>query len=240
MPSRTAPNKRKSTRGASQFHRVKQKTRRPPASHLLIIECEPDKLARQQLDFGTRVAAVFTLLFAKRKIVLVKASSREELCRALGEVRQAHDRFRAILVVGHSNEQGLQLTSDEFYSWQAVGEWVKPFHPEILLLAACRAGRSKGIVHLFEQIGTLRETYASPVMLFRDQTHPFVLLLGAVVKNRKIEQGFVRTIQTAGYLLTDAVIYRFKRNESRNGKELERFGWDLLGQILQRRVATGP
>jgi len=218
---------------------VRQK-RRPPASHLLIIECEPDKLGQQQLDFGTRINALLSLPFPKKKIVLVKASSRDELCRALGETLEKHDRFRSILVVGHSNEKGLQLTPREFYNWKAVGEWLKPFQPEFLLVAACSAGRSTGIRQLFERIRTLREIYASPVTLFRDQTHPFALLLGAVVRDRKINERFLRTLQVTGYLFTDAVIYQFKRKETRDGNELERLGWDLLGQILNRRQQVIP
>jgi hypothetical protein len=152
---------------------------------------------------------------------------------------QSHDRFRTILVVGHSNDKGLQLTPDDFYEWSAVGDWLKQFKPEFLLLAACCAGQSAGICQLFQQVTTLREIYASPVTLFRDQTHPFVLLLGAVLKNRRIEETFLRGLQAAGYLFTDAVIYRFKRKETRPGKELEGFAWDLLGRVLNRRAYRG-
>lgn len=210
--------------------------RRPPASHLLVIECDPAKLARERLDFGSRFVALFQGLFLKKKIVLVKAPSRDELCRALGETMHSHYRFRTILVVGHSNEAGLQLTPDDFYEWSAVGEWLKPFQPEFLLLAACSAGKSAGIGRLFSELQTLREIYASPVTLFSDQSHPFALLLGAILKNRKVDQTFLRGLQAAGYAFVDAIIYRFNRNETRSGKELERFAWDVFGDLINRRA----
>lgn len=236
MPKRPSPKRRISRINRGPRNSPVLRRRRPPASHLLIIECEPAKLANQQLDFGSNSYALFRTLFRNKKIVLVRASSTEELCRGLGEIVQFHDRFRTILVVGHSNDKGLRLTPDDFYEWSGVGEWLKPFKPEFLLLAACSAGRSAGICQLFEQVTTLREIYASPVTLFRDQTQPFILLLGAMLKNRKIDETFLRSLQVAGYLFTDAVMYRFKRKEMRPEKELEGFAWDLFGQLLNRRV----
>jgi hypothetical protein len=237
MPKRPSPKRRTRNR-RPETSRVSRKRRRL-ASHLLIIECEPAKLAKQQLDFGSKIYALFQTLFLNKKIVLIGASSKGQLCRELSEIVQSHDRFRTILVVGHSNDKGLQLTPDDFYGWSAVGEWLKPFKPEFLLLAACSAGRAASISQLFEQVTTLREIYASPVTLFRDQTQAFVLLLGAVLKNRKIDETFLRSLQTTGYLFTDAIIYRFKRKEARAGRELEGVAWDLLGQLLNRRAYGG-
>jgi hypothetical protein len=236
MPKRPLPKRKTSLNNRRQRNLHVSRKRRPSASHLLIIECEPAKLAAQQLDFGSNIHALFQNLFSNKKIVLVRASSKDELCRALGETMRSHHRFRTILIVGHSNDQGLQLTPDDFYEWSAVGYWLTPFEPEFLLVAACSAGRSAGIRQLFEQVTTLREIYASPVTLFRDQTEPFVLLLGAVLKNRKIDEGLLRGVQAAGYLFRDAVIYRFKRKETRRGKELKGFVWDVFGQLLNRRA----
>jgi hypothetical protein len=138
-----------------------------------------------------------------------------------------------------SNVKGLQLTPDDFYEWSTVGDWLRPFRPEFLLRAAGSAGRSAGIRQLFKQVTTLREIYASPVTLFRDQAQPFVFLLGALLKNRKIDEPFLRSLQAAGYLFTDAVIYRFERKETCHGKRLEGVAWDLFGRLLNRRTYSG-
>lgn len=185
MPARTT-TKRNKSRSTSQPRLRKKLRRRTPASHLLIIQCEPDKLAQQGLDFGSKVSALCSLPFRKKRIVSAKAYSKDKRCRTLGETLQSHDRFRTVLIVGHSNEYGLQLTPDQFYDWKAVGEWLKPFQPEFLLLMACQAGRSSSARILFQQVPSLREVYASPVAFFTDQTHPLAGLLVALVKNERL------------------------------------------------------
>lgn len=237
MPARTTRKSKKSSSGSNPRLR-KRVRRRPAASHLLIIQCEPDKLAQQGLDFGSRVSALCSLPFHKKKIVTAKAYSKDELCRTLGETLQAHDRFRTVLIVGHSNEYGLQLTPDEFYDWKAVGEWLKPFQPQFLLLMACRAGRSSSARILFQQIPSLREVYASPVAFFSDQTHPLAGLLAALVKNRKVNESWLRVLQASGYLLNDALLYRWKRGETLRAGNVEHTAWDLLGDMFDRRSIT--
>ena len=216
--------------------RKKQKPqRRPPASHLLIIECEPDKLAQQRLNFGSAAASLLVTLFPTKKIVLVHGTSVGALGQALADAVKANDRFRTVLIVGHSNEEGLQLTPQEFFSWQAVANWVAPFQPEFLLLAACRAGRSAAIRNLFEGVSSLKEIYASPVKFFSDQTHPFAGLLLAVLKYRKIDEAVARLLQASGYAFNDGLIYRWRRRDMRHPNQLNRLGWDLLGDIFNRR-----
>lgn len=236
MPTRTI---RKSKEPSSKSHsRRKRPRRRPPASHLLIIECEPNKLAHQGLDFGSKVSALCSLPFHKKRIVTAKAYSKDELCRTLGQTLQSDERFRTVLIVGHSNEYGLQLTPHEFYDWKAVGEWLKPFQPEFLLLMACRAGRSSSARILFQQIPSLREVYASPVAFFTDQTHPLAGLLAALIKNRKVDEGWLRVLQASGYLLKDALLYRWKRGETLRAGNLEHAAWDIFGDIFDRRSIT--
>jgi hypothetical protein len=234
MPTQ-ATTKRNKARSTSQPRLRKKPRKRTPASHLLIIQCEPEKLAQQGLDFGSKVSALCSLPFHKKRIVTAKAYSKDELCRTLGETLQSHDRFRTVLIVGHSNEYGLQLTPDQFYDWKAVGEWLKPFQPEFLLLMACRAGRSSSARTLFQQVPSLREVYASPVAFFTDQTHPLAGLLVALVKNRKVDERWLRVLQTNGYLLTDALLYRWKRGETLRAGNVESIAWDLLGDIFNRR-----
>jgi hypothetical protein len=193
-------------------------------------------MAQQGLDFGSKVATWCSLPFHKKKIVIAKAYSKEELCRALGEALESHTRFRTVLIVGHSNEQGLQLTPGEFYDWEVVGDWLKPFEPEFLLLMACRAGRSFGVLPLFQRVRSLRQVFASPVAFFSDQTHPLAGLLLALIKNRKVDESWLRVLQASGYLFKDALLYRWKRGETLRAGTVERVAWDLLGDMLNRRA----
>jgi hypothetical protein len=90
MPTRTR-SKRNKSRSTSEPRLRKKPRRRTPASHLLIIQCEPDKLAQQGLDFGSKVSAFCSLPFHKKRIVTAKAYSKDELCRTLGETLQLHE-----------------------------------------------------------------------------------------------------------------------------------------------------
>jgi hypothetical protein len=216
--------------------KVIKSPRRPPASHLLIIECDAEKLARQQLDMGSKLFSLLRVLFPEKQIVLVKSSSLAELNRSLADTLVSHDRFRTILVVGHSNEKGLQLTSGNGFDWKAIAGWLDPFNPEFLLLAACRAGRFAAARDLFSEIKSLRQIYASPVTFFRDQSDPLAALIIALFGNRKIDDGFFRLLQAAGYMVKDGVMFRWKRGEVTRGSSLKGIGWDLVGDLVNRRI----
>lgn len=211
-------------------------TRRTPAAHLLVIECEAEKLTQQQLDLGSKAAALLQLIFPKKKIVLVKTSAVDELSRSLAEILGSHKRFRTILVVGHSNEQGLKLTSENGFKWRAIARWLSPFNPEFLLLAACHAGKFAAVQDLFTEIKSLREVYASTVKLFRDQSDPLVGLIIALLKHRKIDEDYFRILQAAGYAISDGLLYRWKRGEVVRGDEIKGIAWNIMGDLLNKRI----
>jgi hypothetical protein len=211
-------------------------TRRPAATHLLILECEAEKLAGQRLDLGSKAAAFLRALFPKKKIVLVKTSDAGELGRALADALESYGRFRTILVVGHSNELGLKLTTDRGFGWEAVARWLGPFSPEYLLLAACQAGKFRAAKELFAGIKSLREIYASPVKMYGDQTNPLIGLLVTVLKSRKIDEDYFRILQAAGYVLSDGLLYRWGRGEVLRGDEAAGTAWNVVGDLLNKRV----
>lgn len=88
---------------------------------------------------------------------------------------------------------------------------------------------------LFQQVPSLREVYASPVAFFTDQTHPLAGLFVALVKNRKVDERWLRVLQATGYLFTDALLYRWKRCETLRARNVESLAWDLLGDMFNRR-----
>jgi len=83
---------------------------------------------------------------------------------------------KGILIVGHSNEKGLQLASDFFLDWRTVGKRLRPLEPQFIVLAACEAGKSKAVRQLFEPLKTLRDAYASPVKLYAPQAAALAVL----------------------------------------------------------------
>ncbi len=99
----------------------------------------------------------------------------EQFARAFGE----HGRSKAILIVGHSNDAGLQLANDLFCDWGTVGAWLKPFELQFVVLAACEAGKSNAVLDLFEPLTkTLHDVYASPAKLYAPQAAALTVLIG--------------------------------------------------------------
>jgi hypothetical protein len=139
--------------------------RRSPAAHLLILECQEQKLAGQALNLGSKLLLFLKASFPTKRMVLVPTSSRSELGASLADALQMYGRFRSVLVVGHSNAMGLQLTNDYFCSWPALGQWLTKCEPEFLFLAACEAGRSdavRGSFRLFHFSGrSMRHQFSS-------------------------------------------------------------------------------
>ena len=208
--------------------------RRPAAAHLLVLECHEQKLAGQALNFGSKTVPFLKALFPTKCIVLVPTSSLSELGPSLAEASAKYGRFRSVVVVGHSNAMGLQLTNDHFCSWQAVGQWVTKFEPEFLFLAACEAGRSEAVRSLFAPIPSLQEVYASPIHFYAGQSAPLVGLIALALKDRKIDSDASSFMRTLNYAITGGQIFRWRRGEVGKGEALSAKLWDSLPGMLNR------
>ena len=245
MPSTRTPAKTKRRRIPSKA------ARRPARSHLLIVECDADRLAADGLNLGSAFARLVTSLFPDKKIAVVRTSSEQQLGKDLADVLKAHGRFRSIVVVGHSNETGLALTSDGLRSWEAVGNWLRIFEPEICFLAACKAGKSAAVGNLFKAIPTLKQIYASPAVLYKTQTSALGLLIMLLVQQGKIDDEQSEVARVLNYALHGGQIYRWKRRETGPGEELkgclldsvaallDHGPWDLMETIFPRRPFPG-
>ena len=128
------PSRRKNSRRSRQVkrQRLHVKSPRKPKAHLLIIECDSQNLAASGLNLGTPFGQALKTAFPKKRIALVQTSCEQKLVQDLADVFQQYGCFRAILIVGHSNETGLALTSDGQRCWSAVGSWFNKFEPELV------------------------------------------------------------------------------------------------------------
>jgi hypothetical protein len=179
-------------------------------------------------------------------MAIVQTFSEKKLTEDLADVFQEYGRVRSILVVGHSNEAGLALTADGLRSWSVVGNWLQKFEPEFCFLAACRAGKSEAVRDLFKPIKTLRQIYASPAALYKNQTPPLAVLIGMLLKDGKIEEEMSGALRLVNYVLTGGQLYRWRRAEAGPGEEVkgrlldgvaslfDRGTWDLLERLLPR------
>jgi hypothetical protein len=247
MPSRRKPAPRP-TRAKRHSGKIEQ--RGQPRAHLLIIECDSRKLATEGLDLGSAFGKIINTLFPEKRIAIVQTTSEEKLKEDLSDVFKEHGRVRSILMVGHSNEVGLVLTADGLRRWGVVGNWLNKFEPEFCFLAACQAGKSEAVRDLFEPIKTLRQIYASPTALNKNQTPPLAVLIGMLLKTGRIDEDLSGALRLVNYVLTGGQLYRWKRAETGPGEEIkarlldgvatlfDRGTWDLLQRLVPRTRPT--
>jgi hypothetical protein len=208
-----------------------------PRKDLLIIECDSATLVAQHLDLGAGYARLLAHEFVSpflpdKTVVLVKTSTKHNLLQQLADVSAAHGRFRAILLVGHSNPVGLQLTSDAFCNWYCVGEWLQPFEPQLVYLVACEAGKSEAVRNLFEPLKkTLRDVYACPVELHATQAAAFGVLIGMQLWHEEIGDKHALALRVVNYINTGGQLYHWKRNETGQGQEIPPAFWDSLATL---------
>jgi hypothetical protein len=215
------------------IHRKSRK--RLPTAQLLIVECQTEKLNQQGLGLGAQVHAIVSTTFPRKSVAFVGTSTTSGLIQSLANLSVKYERFRFVFIVGHSNALGLHLTADKFSEWNVVGNWLAPFRPTILLLGACQAGRFEAVGKLFTAIRSLREVYASPVSLYRDQSDPLVLLIMGLLQSGRPGDSEVKFLQLFNYLTNEGLILRWQRAETRPGRELEGLAWNLASCLLNKR-----
>ncbi len=212
--------------------------RKRPTRHyrdLLVIECQAALLQKQSLNVGSGAAAILQSWCPGKKIDLVQTSSVSQLCEDLGSLAEQNIRYRAILIVGHSNERGLCLTNNNVCPWNIVGQWFAKFEPKSLFLAACKAGRSNAVRALFDPLPSLRNVCASPKALYADQTYGLILLVASALHAQRLDGTWSRFVRTLNYCATQSQLYVWKRNEIGEGKEVMGSVWDLTANLLNTR-----
>jgi len=220
-----------------------------PENDLLIIECDSANLMADRLNLGSAFYQLLNhdiakLFLAKKSIALLKTSTKCGLTEQFAATLKQYGRFRAILIVGHSNSEGIQVASDEWFEWRVLGNWLEPFRPEIIFLAACEAGKSMAVRDLFQPLReTLLEIYASPVKLYGSQASSFAVLIARLLWTGEIDENESITARLVSYMSTGGQIYRWSYDETGPGAEIPATSWDDLAKVfdfgpwdLQRRI----
>jgi len=201
-------------------------------SDLLIIECDSEELARTALNLGTWFGNVASIAFRRRRIALVQTSTAAKLEDDLDAAFTKHGRFRSLLIVGHSDENGLAMVSDAIVPWADVGNLIRRFQAKRLFLCACRAGHSKAVRNVFENAKSLREIYGSPVDLLKIHTAPMGVLIGIELYRGKVNQQESAGIRIASFVHWGVQTYCWRRDEMGPGNELAVQSWDAVAKLL--------
>jgi hypothetical protein len=148
-------------------------------------------------------------------------------------VRTAHERYRAILLVAHSNAHGLQLTNEDFADWTTIATWLESFAPQYLVLIACDAGQFTGICTLFRALPALRKVYASPVTINSDQVQHLNLLIEQLITERRVDDSLLRITQALSFLTTKGILFQWTRADCQDHNKLRGVMETIGAQLLK-------
>lgn len=208
-------------------------TRRSPSGHLLVIECDSPTLDKQGLAIGTRAVQLLNPLFPAKNIQLLRTSADDRVAGEFASIIERHNRFKTVLLVGHSNPQGLQLAAETFVQWPVLAKWLAPFEPKSILLAACGGARFEGAKALFEGLKTLRDLYGSPIELTVQQTTPLALATMTLLTGNRLPKDLNGLIQAANFIVTRGLFYHWSRDEVLNKQNIQAVVWTQFADILK-------
>jgi hypothetical protein len=205
---------------------------------LLIIECGSLKLSSQGLALGDGLQSSVQLAFPRNTVDQIKSYETHDLLEKLGKLRGKGKPYRDIVVIGHSNEQGLQISSDRFDDWPVIANWIEPFKPHRIFLIACHAGRWLPCASLFNGIPTLKEIFGSPVPANRDQVYFVMSLVLHRLGAKKIDAEFVKLMQGINLLTTQGLMFSRTRREYEQDGVVDGVFWTITDRILSQIVAV--
>ncbi len=209
------------------------KTRRKPAAHLLFIECQTSLLKTQSLAISGDWHARFSGFHSEKRIALAATDGRADLVKRLGELAQGGTRYRAVVIIAHSNQTGIQLTNEDFCDWAQLATWLELLAPEHLLLVACNAGRLTGVCTLFKSLPSLRTIYASPVPVTPQHAQFLDGLLLQLITQRRVDETLLRITQLTAFLAAKAVIFQWRRSDCEAHNAFEGHLLSIAAQLFK-------
>jgi hypothetical protein len=106
------------------------------------------------------------------------------------------------------------------YTAGSIDVPISRFNPEFLLLTACKAGQSLPTCKLFGVLNDLKEVYASPNNLHRDQAYILLAIIYQLLAKRKMDNQLPMATQLLNFGLTNGVLFKWTRDEFRPGMEI--------------------
>ncbi|TKS64625.1 MAG: hypothetical protein EWM73_00257 [Nitrospira sp.] len=232
MPKRVTTGQRTKP-PASRTVARKSRRARPVRPALLILECDPAKLAAHSLTSARDIHNLVGTLVPSAKRYFIPAGLRQELLLQLARCAEECSAVDIIVVCGHSNQAGLQLTSDWFAPWDEVAQWIAPFQPKRVVLVACQGGRWLPSSTLFKEISTLQEIFGSPVLLTDQKALLIKLLVPHLLTKGGLRKDILQAVQMANFLLTNGVIFhQTRKGFERSGLE-DGVLWTAIEDLLK-------
>lgn len=214
---------------------------------ILILECEPEKLARDGLHFADEAHSFLktfrqTVGFGLHRL---SVSSVEELEDKLDKLynkleneentEDFEEGFNTIVVVGHSNHDGIQIGGEDgFIGWGHLAELLDDFDPQVLVLVACQAGNWLPAQQFFGNMKVLEELHGAPANLSREQARRLVyLILYLLATNESIPWAELG-MGLINFSNTGAITLKYTREGYESNSPFEMLSGAIINALLGR------
>jgi hypothetical protein len=198
---------------------------------LLILHLDAGKLREDGLYLGdvAQFSGMVAALALGSPAEVREATDLASLRAVLAELALKKRRFDVVVAIGHSNADGVRMARDHFARWDEFAQWVKPFKPRRLLLAACQAGRWSPGQALFDANPLLRRIYACPVNASKDFATMMLFAVPYVVANRRPRDKDVFLSQLAAIGATGRQLREWRATKDKGNPE--GIVYDLLADL---------
>jgi len=218
--------KRSRTSSAKSF----RKASRAPQS-LLILHLDAGKLRTDglHLDEVAQFSGVLSSIAFGAPVAMEDTASRHHLHEKLAGLVTAGRTFDVIVIVAHSNAEGIRIASDRFVTWDVFAAYLKPLKPRRLLLVACKAGRWDAGEALFASMRQLRRIFACPVNASKDFGALMLFAVPYVVAERRPKDRHVTWSQIASIAVTGKQVREGRRTTDKGNPDSAVF--DLIADL---------
>ncbi len=206
---------------------------------VLILECDSDTLASQNLAVGVELSAWLEVFFPRNPLHLLQSRTRADLLKEFAALKQSGQSFGNVVVIGHSNRSGLKINADDFITWEAVGGWLELFDPRRLFLLACEAGQWLPCAALFKKLPKLDEIVGSPVPANKEQQYFILASVLHQLDAKQADSELIKMLQIGNFLLNKGVMFRqtrttYERGGREQGEIWTHIAEPLIDQILKK------
>lgn len=200
--------------------RNKGSVSRAPQS-LLILHLDADKLRGDglHLEKVAQFSGVLSSAAFGAPVVIEDTTSTGHLHETLAALVTARRTFDVIVIVAHSNAEGIRIASDRSVPWDVFAAYLRPLQPRRLLLVACKAGRWDAGEALFTSLPRLRRIFACPVNATKDLGALMLFAVPYVVSERRPKDKHVTWSQVASIAITGRQLREWRRTTDKGNAD---------------------
>jgi hypothetical protein len=198
---------------------------------LLILHLDAERLRSDGLHLNevAQFSGALSSIAFGASVEIEDTTSTAHVHETLADLVTAKRTFDVIVIVAHSNAEGIRIASDRFVPWTVFAEYLKPLKPRRLLLVACKAGRWDAGEALFAPMPQLRRIFACPVNASKDFGSLMLFAVPYVVAERRPKDKHVAWSQVASIAITGRQLREWRRTTDKGNPDIAVF--DLIADL---------